>query len=182
MAHEHVAEAGLLGVEEFESHLDVEEIDHEHAEVALEPEQLVAGVEHDLDDGGVGEEVVELPAAVVRGDRVDGVVDDAGTDLSMRNEGKEDHDHAAVAEIGAIAVLNHAHADAVEGLQRGDQVHDLLFRVDKHHVRVVQAARRRQAQIAAHFPVGELQVCALQKRKKRKNCGSRRSTDSGRWR
>ena len=86
VAHEHVAEAGLLGVEEFEGHLDVEEIDHEHAEVALEPEQLVGGVEHDLDDGRVGEEVVELPAAVVCGDRVDRVVDNAGTDLSMRKK------------------------------------------------------------------------------------------------
>lgn len=79
--HEDVAEAGLLLVEELERHLDVEEVDHEDAEVALEPEQLVAGVEHDLHDGGVREEVVELPAAVVRRNGVDRVVDFARADL-----------------------------------------------------------------------------------------------------
>ena len=79
-------------------------------------------------------------------------------------------------------MLDHAHADAAEGFQPRDQIHDLLFRVDELHDRVVQAARRRHAQIAAHFPVGELQIWASARREKKKDCGSRRSRGSGRWR
>lgn len=65
-------------------------------------------------------------------------------------------------------MLDHAHADAAEGFQPRDQIHDLLFRVDELHDRVVQAARRRHAQIAAHFPVGELQIWASARREKKR--------------
>ena len=79
--HQHIAKAGLLLVEEFQGHLDIEEIDHEHAEVALEPQQLIARVEHHLHDGGVREEVVQTPATIVGLDRIDRVVRCARTDL-----------------------------------------------------------------------------------------------------
>lgn len=73
MRLDHLAEAALL-LQQRQRHLDVEEVHHEHAEVALQPQQLVLRVEHHLQDLRRREDLVQQPAEIVALDRVDRVV------------------------------------------------------------------------------------------------------------
>ena len=69
-----------------------------------------------------------------------------------------DHYHAAVAEIGAIAVLNDIHADAAMSLESGYEVLDTFFRVDEHNWGIINALLRWEIELSIHFPGREFDI------------------------
>lgn len=117
---EEIGEAVGGELEELGGLARVEHVDDVEAKVALQPEDIAVGTVEDLDDVGVGKDLVEDVKVVHEGKGVDDEVLLAGRDLNQAGE----------AEIGTIVVVLQIDGELSRLLEGREQGKHLLVRVD----------------------------------------------------